>query len=183
MYNSRLNDGTVSRAISCVFNESSNPERKSEAKAETKTSQTWGDGEGGVDLKPETPWYNYDGYTTHDASFPVDDDFVQALKYDNVTINGYKVDPDAYKEFNHSKMLYDTMINFNEQDEVVLLRFATKPDTISKTEFKNAHQSNDILAEGETPGDVGSFVRYETNESYYNVYFDKQGYLYQIEIH
>ncbi|WP_411847954.1 immunodominant staphylococcal antigen IsaB family protein [Staphylococcus pseudoxylosus] len=166
---------------SLAYLTSSNQEAKAEAKE--KASQTWGYGEGGVDLKAETPWYNYDGYTTQDASFPVDDDFVQALKYDNVTINGYKVDPDAYKEFDHSKMLYDTTINFNEQDEVVLVKFDTKPDTISKTEFKHAHQSNDILTEGETPGDVGSFVRYETNKSYYNVYFDKQGDLYQIEIH
>ncbi|WP_275128867.1 hypothetical protein [Staphylococcus xylosus] len=40
-----------------------------------------------------------------------------------------------------------------------------------------------MLVEGESPGNVDSFARFEINESCYNVYFDKQGYLYQIEIH
>ncbi|MEB6066339.1 immunodominant staphylococcal antigen IsaB family protein [Staphylococcus arlettae] len=151
--------------------------------------QKWGYGEGGAssesgtNLKAETLWYNYEGYTTYDPSFTQDYNFVRALKYDNVSINGYKVDPNASNEFDHSKTVYDTTVNFNENDEVVMLRFDTKPDTISKKVFKQAHESNAILAEGDTPGDVGTFIRYETNDSYYNVYFDKQGYLYQIEIH
>ncbi|MEB7463076.1 hypothetical protein NGC05_10230 [Staphylococcus succinus] len=154
--------------------------------------QKWGHGEGGAssaisengtNLKAETPWYNYEGYTTYEPSFTQDYNFVRALKYDNVSINGYKVDPNAYIEFDHSKTLYDTTINFNKKDEAVMLRFDTKPDTISKKAFKQAHESNVILTEGTTPGNVGTFIRYETNDSYYNVYFDKQDYLYQIEIH
>lgn len=145
--------------------------------------QKWGHGEGGANLKAETPWYNYEGYTTYDPSFTQDYNFVRALKYDNVSINGYNVDTNADNEFDHSKTLYDTTINFNKKDEVVMLRFDTKPDTISKKAFKQAHESNVILTEGTTPGNVGTFIRYETNDSYYNAYFDKQGYLYQIEIH
>ena len=151
--------------------------------------QKWGHGEGGAssksgtNLKAEKPWYNYEGYTTYDPSFTQDYNFVRALKYDNVSINGYKVDPNASNEFDHSKTVYDTTVNFNENEEVVMLRFDTKPDTISKKVFKQAHESHALLAEGDTPGDVGTFIRYETNDSYYNVYFDKQGYLYQIEIH
>lgn len=154
--------------------------------------QKWGHGEGGAsgvssesgtNLKAETPWYNYEGYTTYDPSFTQDYNFVRALKYDNVSINGYKVDTNADIEFDHSKTLYDTTINFNKKDEVVMLSFDTKADTISKKAFKQAHESNVILTEGTTPGNVGTFIRYETNDSYYTAYFDKQGYLYQIEIH
>ncbi|MCG7337810.1 hypothetical protein MHZ36_00775 [Staphylococcus sp. ACRSN] len=154
--------------------------------------QKWGHGEGGssngnvegdTHLKAETPWYNYEGYTTYDPSFTQDYNFVRALKYENVSINGYKIDPNSNGGYDYSKTVYDTTINFNDKDEVAMIEFDTKPDTITKKEFKQAHKSNNILTEGTTPGDVGTFVRYETKDSYYNVYFDKQGYLYEIEIH
>ena len=54
-----------------------------------------------------------------------DYNFVRALKYDNVTINGYKVDTDAKAEFDHTKKLYDTSVEFNSDDEVVQITFST----------------------------------------------------------
>ncbi|WP_232198184.1 immunodominant staphylococcal antigen IsaB family protein [Staphylococcus arlettae] len=41
------------------------------------------------------PYYNYNGYTTYDGHFTQDNDFVRALKYDNVMIDGYKVNTAA----------------------------------------------------------------------------------------
>lgn len=153
--------------------------------------QKWGHGDGGsskavsesgTNLKAETPWYSYEGYTTYDPSFTQDYNFVRALKYDNVSINGYKLDPRAEGGYDYSKKIYDTTINFNDEDQVAMIEFDTKRDTISKKTFKEAHKSNDILTEGTTPGDVGTFIRYKTNDGYYNVYFDKQDYLYEIEM-
>ncbi|MFQ3862296.1 hypothetical protein [Staphylococcus xylosus] len=47
---------------------SNNPERKSEAKAKSKSNM--GSDEGGINLKSEIPcWYKNNGYTTHDVSF------------------------------------------------------------------------------------------------------------------
>src|SRR5699024_174917 len=60
-----------------------------------------------VNLKAQTPWYNYEGYTTYDPSFTQDYNFVRALKYDNVSINGYKVDTGAKEEFDHNKKVYE----------------------------------------------------------------------------
>ncbi|SUM84406.1 immunodominant staphylococcal antigen IsaB family protein [Staphylococcus saprophyticus] len=151
--------------------------------------QKWGHGEGGAsgasaqgtaDLKAQTPWYNYEGYTTHDPSFTQDYNFVRALKYDNVTINGYKVNPHTDREPVRSEQVYDTTVDFNSSDEVVGITFLTKPNTISKDTFKEAHVSNQIVNKGEA--DEGTFLEYQTNAGIYTAYFDKNDKLMKIMI-
>lgn len=152
--------------------------------------QKWGHGEGGAsantesnaELKAETPWYNYEGYTTYDPSFTQDYNFVRALKYDNVSINGYKVDTDAKKEFDHVKKVYDTSVSFNSDNEVVQITFFTKPDSVSKETFKDAHNSNEIIDEGKLGNKDGTFVKYETNDGFYTAFFDKNDNLMEITI-
>ncbi|KRG10770.1 immunodominant staphylococcal antigen IsaB family protein [Staphylococcus sp. NAM3COL9] len=156
--------------------------------------QKWGHGEGGASgantessagLKAETPWYNYEGYTTYDASFTQDYNFVRALKYDNVSIDGYKVDPKADKEVDHYEYIYDTYVDLNSDNEVVRISFETKPDSVSKATFKKAHTSNKIIDEGITNGGEhgnGSFVKYATNDGSYTAYFDKDKKLMQMNI-
>lgn len=153
--------------------------------------QKWGHGEGGssganteskAELKAETPWYNYEGYTTYDPSFTQDYNFVRALKYDNVSINGYKVDTDAKKEFDHVKKVYDTSVSFNSDNEVVQITFFTKPDSVSKETFKDAHNSNEIIEEGKLGNKDGTFVKYETNDGFYTAFFDKNDNLMEITI-
>ncbi|MGI2315579.1 immunodominant staphylococcal antigen IsaB family protein, partial [Staphylococcus cohnii] len=39
----------------------------------------------------ETPYYNYTGYTSANSEFILDQDFINAIKYGNLTINGYKI--------------------------------------------------------------------------------------------
>lgn len=151
--------------------------------------QKWGHGEGGgsgasaqgtTDLKAQTPWYNYEGYTTYDLSFTQDYNFVRALKYDNVTINGYKVNPHTDREPVRSEQVYDTTVDFNSSDEVVGITFLTKPNTISKDTFKEAHASNQIVNRGET--DEGTFLEYQTNAGIYIAYFDENDKLMKIKI-
>ena len=151
--------------------------------------QKWGHGEGGAsgasaqstaDLKAQTPWYNYEGYTTYDPSFTQDYNFVRALKYDNVTINGYKVNPHTDREPVRSEQVYDTTVDFNGSDEVVGITFLTKPNTISKDTFKEAHVSNQIVNKGEA--DEGTFLEYQTNAGIYTAYFDKNDKLMKIMI-
>ena len=151
--------------------------------------QKWGHGEGGAsgasaqstaDLKAQTPWYNYEGYTTYDPSFTQDYNFVRALKYDNVTINGYKVNPHTDREPVRSEQVYDTTVDFNSSDEVVGITFLTKPNTISKDTFKEAHVSNQIVNKGEA--DEGTFLEYQTNAGIYTAYFDKNDKLMKIMI-
>lgn len=160
--------------------------------------QKWGHGEGGsnggesvsaqgsMNLEAETPWYNYEGYTTYDPSFTQDYNFVRALKYDNVSIDGYKVETDAKGGVDHTKDIYNTTVEFNEDDQVVGLTFLTKPDSVSKSTFKDAHESNKIIDEGENVGDdedtEGTFVEYETNNGSYTAYFDEDDKLMQMRI-
>ncbi|PTI44583.1 immunodominant staphylococcal antigen IsaB family protein [Staphylococcus succinus] len=156
--------------------------------------QKWGHGEGGANgasnesganLKAETPWYNYEGYTTYDSSFTQDYNFVRALKYDNVSINGYKVDTNSDDDYDHMKQVYDTTVEFNSDNEVIRISFATKPDSVSKATFKKAHTSNKIIDEGVTNGGEhgnGTFVKYATNDGSYTAYFDKNKKLMQINI-
>lgn len=40
----------------------------------------------------QKPYYKYSGYTSGNAKFVLDKDFVRAVKVNNVTVNGYKVD-------------------------------------------------------------------------------------------
>ncbi|MCD8914762.1 hypothetical protein K2V61_04155 [Staphylococcus simulans] len=157
-------------------------------------TQKWGHGEGGTgtldanrkadttQLSSVTPWYNYNGYTTYDASFTQDYNFVRALKYDNVTIDGYKVNPNAVNEFAYSKRVYDTSVQFNANNQVVQLTFFSKPNSVTKAVFKQAHQSNTILNEGKLGNGDGTYVKYATQAGSYTAFFDHNGYLNEITI-
>lgn len=165
-----------------------------EVKAQSEQVQKWGHGEGGasgantessasgVELKAETPWYNYEGYTTYDESFTQDYNFVRALKYDNVSIDGYKVDPKADSKVEYNETIYDTTASFNKDDEVVQTTFFTKPDSVSKDTFKDAHSSNEITEEGKLGNEDGTFVKYKTNEGSYTAFFDTKDNLMEMTI-
>ena len=165
-----------------------------EVKAQSEQVQKWGHGEGGasgastessangVELKAETPWYNYEGYTIYDGSFTQDYNFVRALKYDNVSIDGYKVDPKADSKVEYNETIYDTTASFNKDDEVVQTTFFTKPDSVSKDTFKDAHSSNEITEEGKLGNEDGTFVKYKTNEGSYTAFFDTKDNLMEMTI-
>ncbi|MEK4562865.1 hypothetical protein MHB47_12320 [Staphylococcus sp. FSL K6-3157] len=127
------------------------------------------------------PYYNYTGYTTYDGHFTQDYDFVRALKYDNVMIDGYKVNAATNdKDVATSKKVNDTMVDMNKDGQVVNITFDTKADTVSKAMFKKAHMSNHMSDEGQTEN--GSYITYETNHGMYTAHFDEQGYLMKVMI-
>lgn len=127
------------------------------------------------------PYYNYTGYTTYDGHFTQDYDFVRALKYDNVMIDGYKVNTATNdKDVATSKKVNDTMVDMNKDGQVVNITFDTKADTVSKAMFKKAHMSNHMSDEGQTEN--GSYITYETNHGMYTAHFDEQGFLMKVMI-
>ncbi|MBF7016033.1 immunodominant staphylococcal antigen IsaB family protein [Staphylococcus durrellii] len=131
--------------------------------------------------KTMMPYYNYNGYTTYDGQFTQDYDFVRALKYDNVMIDGYKVNSGATdKDVASSKHVYDTKVDMNKDGQVVHISFNTKAHTVSKDMFKKAHMSNHMSDEGNT--DNGSYITYKTNNGMYKAYFDDQGHLMKVMI-
>ena len=136
---------------------------------------------GNMTQKTMMPYYNYNGYTTYDGQFTQDYDFVRALKYDNVMIDGYKVNSATTdKDVASSKHVDDTMVDMNKDGQVVHISFKTKAHTVSKDMFKKAHMSNHMYNEGNT--DSGSYITYKTNNGMYTAYFDDQGYLMKIMI-
>lgn len=136
----------------------------------------------GIDAKTQKPYYNYDGYTTYDGAFTQDEYFVQALKYDNVTINGYKVDATASGGYTSNKHLYDQSVQFNEDGDVLEIVFFTKPDSVTKAAFKDAHHQNEIIEEGELGNEEGNFVKYKTMDGSYTAFFDANDNLIEITI-
>ncbi|MGY3479736.1 immunodominant staphylococcal antigen IsaB family protein [Staphylococcus cohnii] len=157
--------------------------------------QKWGNGEGGSSggesmdsqsvskLQSQTPWYKYEGYTTYDPTFTLDYNFVRAMKYDNATINGYKVDPKAYKDYAYSKTIYDTTIDFNDKDEVIQMSFKTKPKSVTKSEFIKAHESNMDKDDDASELEDETMVPFYTNNGgSYKGFFDEDGYLTKIII-
>lgn len=131
--------------------------------------------------KTMMPYYNYTGYTTYDGHFTQDYDFVRALKYDNVMIDGYKVNTATNdKDVATSKKVDDTMVDMNKDGQVVHITFDTKEHAVSKDMFKKEHMSNHMSDEGQTEN--GSYMTYETNNGMYKAFFDEQGYLMKVMI-
>lgn len=131
--------------------------------------------------KTMMPYYNYTGYTTYDGHFTQDYDFVRALKYDNVMIDGYKVNTATNdKDVATSKKVDDTMVDMNKDGQVVHITFDTKEHAVSKDKFKKEHMSNHMSDEGQTEN--GSYMTYETNNGMYKAFFDEQGYLMKVMI-
>lgn len=59
----------------------------------------------------QTPWYNYNGYTSASSNFVLDKNFKTALKYDNVKINGYKLT--SNKSASTNEVVVKDQIAFN----------------------------------------------------------------------
>lgn len=81
------------------------------------------------------PYYTYNGYVSYDSSFLLDPNFVNAVKYNNVTFNGYKIMHESeYKPNVHQNYrVYDQLISVNkETHQAVSASFAIKRGQISK---------------------------------------------------
>ncbi|WP_414045079.1 immunodominant staphylococcal antigen IsaB family protein [Macrococcus equi] len=64
----------------------------------------------------QTPYYKYSGYTSSNSDFVLDKDFIAAVKANNVTINGYKVDAkriiQGASKTHDTKRVYDQEYSF-----------------------------------------------------------------------
>ncbi|WP_427707032.1 MULTISPECIES: immunodominant staphylococcal antigen IsaB family protein [Staphylococcus] len=87
-------------------------------------------------------------------------------------MNGYKVDPKAYKNYDHTKNIYDTSVDFNYNNEIIQISFNTKPDTVSKEAFKKAHAPIDTDDESKPDSNGVTMIPYNTNDGSYKAFFD-----------
>ncbi|PNZ99489.1 hypothetical protein CD133_06275 [Staphylococcus massiliensis CCUG 55927] len=84
------------------------------------TGMTFNNDAHAQDTQSVTPWYEYNGNAGNNAGFLVDQDFVRAVKYNNVTLNGYKLNLGAYNvEETSSKFdsKYDQQFLFFDKDK------------------------------------------------------------------
>ena len=92
------------------------------------------------------PYYNYTGYTSYDSSFLLDPNFINALKYNNFTINGYHMDFTAapsVKEDTYHEAEYDQHYHLLSPSETPYhIHFDAKPGQISRQDIINAYGSN-----------------------------------------
>ncbi|WP_057511790.1 hypothetical protein [Staphylococcus sp. NAM3COL9] len=58
-------------------------------------------------------------------------------------------------------------------NEVIQISFNTKPDTVSKEEFKKAHASNDMDNEAKPDSNGVTMIPHTTNDGSYKAFFDK----------
>ncbi|KKI64246.1 hypothetical protein UF66_2585 [Staphylococcus cohnii subsp. cohnii] len=62
------------------------------------------------------------------------------------------------------------------------LTFFTKSDSVSKSTFKKAHTSNEIIEDGKLGNNDGTYVKYATNNGFYTAFFDQNDNLMEITI-
>lgn len=101
-------------------------------------------GVGSVDLPQSEvhaatkPYYKYNGYTSYQSSFILDKHFINAIKYDNLTMNGYKITKTNVPSSNTVE-LYDQdfiAVNNHKADEVI---FSLKSGVVSKSKLVKAY--------------------------------------------
>ncbi len=130
----------------------------------------------------QKPYYYYNGYTYYNGSFILDKYFVKALKYDNVKINGHKINPKAAVGVTGIlTKKYDTEFLTDEKGRLGNIKMMFKPGTVKKSAFMKAHQANHIedMHENMTGG---GYILYKTNKAHYLVSFNENNYVTSMEI-
>lgn len=117
----------------------------------------------------ETPYYNYTGYTSADSNFILDQDFINAIKYDNLTINGYKIDKGS-SNTGETVDIYDQSFHKVGKNKADSVTFALDGKTVSKGDLLTVYGPSDVT---HTPaGNVykryynGTLVQFYVNNGY-----------------
>lgn len=132
----------------------------------------------GVDAKSQEPYYKYVEHTTYNSDFVLSSDFIQALTYDNVTMNGYKVNtPSEDAQVQYSKKVYETEAEFDKRDRLIYVKFGVQHGQIAKDDFKTEHSKYNKLISDEYIGGGHTHVTYQTQQGNYHAYFDENEHL------
>lgn len=141
-------------------------------------------GVGSVDLPQSEahaatkPYYKYNGYTSYQSSFILDKHFINALKYDNLTMNGYKITKTNISSGKASVDLYDqTFIDVknHKADEVM---FKLKSGVVSKSKLVKAYGQP---KEKPQKGTIGIMYKYQVGNKLVVFYVNK-GYVTAVNI-
>lgn len=128
------------------------------------------------------PHYTYKGYVYNNGKFVLDQYFVKALKYDNVKMNGYKINPKAKVGLGGTPFKkYDVMFLKDSKNRVGHMRFEIKPGTVKKSAFLKAHKANKIVSKYANQ-DKSGYIKYKTNKANYLASLNSKGYITSMEI-
>lgn len=125
----------------------------------------------------ETPYYNYEGYTSASSNFVLDKDFINSLKYDNLNINGYKI---TGTKSNDGKEV-------NVNDQTFYGTMGKKADSVDfKLDGKTVSKSDLVKTYGEpseSPSNTphGSSYSYKIGDKLIQFYIN-DGYVTEVQI-
>lgn len=117
-----------------------------------------------------TPYYTYTGYAGKNAKFVTDKTFIQALKFNNVTINNVKVDArdPKYKATDpyYFKKKYDQVIEYiNHKPTAITFSVTNKSLKVSdvKKVYANYPMAHDSIHRGMTYNVNGKKISFVYN--------------------
>lgn len=125
----------------------------------------------------ETPYYNYTGYTSASSGFVLDQDFINSLKYDNLTINGYKITRGA-SETGKIVDLYDQRFREIGENKADAVTFDLDGKTVSKEDLLKAY-GQPIGMPNETPN--GLVQKHKIGNKLVQFYMNN-GYVTEVQI-
>lgn len=125
----------------------------------------------------ETPYYNYTGYTSASSGFVLDQDFINSLKYDNLTINGYKI-TQGDSETGEMVDKYDQRFRELGKNKADAVTFDLDGKTVSKEDLLKVY-GQPIGMPKETP--KGLAQQYEIGDKFVQFYMH-DGYVTEVQI-
>ncbi|MBC9875667.1 immunodominant staphylococcal antigen IsaB family protein [Macrococcoides bohemicum] len=128
--------------------------------------------------KVVTPYYNYKGYVKNNTKFLLDKDFVRALKYDNIKMNGYKLNLKGVNGYGTKDFLkYDTYYKKDKKNRITMIRpLVGNEKKVTLKQFLKAHKGNQLVKKGKGEKPNMYQLYYKTNGAEYFASFEK-GYL------
>lgn len=84
------------------------------------------------------PYYTYKGYTSSQSKFVLDKNFINALKYDNFKLNGYKITENS-KNNAKNKELYDQQFYLASKGKADGVWFNLAKGAVSKKDILKAY--------------------------------------------
>ncbi len=124
------------------------------------------------------PYYNYQGYTSSQSNFILDKNFINALKNDNLTINGYKITENS-KNSDKTIKKYDQQFYLASKHKADGVWFDLKDGVVSKSKLLKVYGNPDTKPASSAQG----------NEYKYNIggksvkFLENNGYITKVGIH
>jgi hypothetical protein len=119
------------------------------------------------------PWYNYTGYTASQGNFVLDQNFINAVKFNNFTINGYTMDGKVSEKGSKFVYPYDQKIAKTSKNTGSVVYFKLGKSVTSK-QIIDKYGKPEIDNVTEKTGDYRYHIGYSSIDFYV-----KDGYAYK----